>query len=121
MVQMLQIQGLMGGRLKIVRFNARKNFDARVYNTNPLNSVIRSLKFTVLQVETDFAIEVWAELIPQIDAEISTKAGSIEAAVNSYLDSEQKRVIRTCVIARAQSQVAIREERRRCMDFKQMT
>jgi len=72
MVQMLQIQGLMGGRLKIVRFNARKNFDARVYKNNPLNSVIRSLKFTVLQVETDFAIEVWSELIPLIDAEIST-------------------------------------------------
>jgi len=80
------------GSLKIVRFEGRPFWQARIYDPRTRNSVTRSLRTKDRAEAQTKAIQLWSDIAPKIAADLPVAAQSIESLVLEYYDAQQKRI-----------------------------
>lgn len=91
-MRILETIVLMEGSLRIIRFEGRPFWQARVYDKRKRGFVTKSLKTTDVAEAQAKAIQWWSEINPKIQADIPLAAGTIEATIDQYLEAQQRRV-----------------------------
>ena len=82
----------MEGSLRIIRFEGRPFWQARVYDKRKRGFVTRSLKTTDVGEAQAKAIQFWSEVNPRIQADLPVAAGTVEETIENYIAAQTKRV-----------------------------
>lgn len=82
----------MGGDIQIFKYLDRPSWYVRFWNKAKRSYVVRSLRTTDQGEAVDRAIAVWRDVFPKIEAGTPTESQSVEGAIDSFLEAEDRRV-----------------------------
>ena len=91
-MRILESVTVVEGSLRIVRFEGRPYWHARIYDPRKQDDITRSLKTKDRAEAQTKAIQLWSTLAPKIAADLPVTAVTIESVVHQYYEAQQKRV-----------------------------